>query len=61
MELVSFLLTLLVLGIVIWGVFWFIDNVLTLPGNINQIVKVIISVIALVWLVSRFLPGVRIG
>lgn len=61
MDLISLLITLVVIGIIIWAIFWFIDSVLTLPANINQIIKVVISLIALIWLISRFLPGIRIG
>ncbi len=61
MDLISLLISLLILGLVIWAIFYFIDNVLTLPGNVNQILKIVISIIALIYLVSRFLPGVNIG
>lgn len=61
MDLISLLVTLVVVGLIIYLLFWFIDNVLSLPQNMNQVVKVVISVIALIWLLTRFIPGLHIG
>lgn len=59
MALVSFLLLLLVAGVVVWAIKWFLD-MLTLPENIKTLVLVIIAIIALVWLLAQVgvgLPG----
>ena len=36
-------------GLIVYAVFWFIDT-LTLPANFKTVIKVIISIIALVFL-----------
>ncbi len=58
---VSFLLYLLVAGLVVWAVHWFI-GLLTLPEPIRQIILVIVAIIAILWLVSSLgLFGTRLN
>lgn len=51
---IELLVSLIIAGLFIYVVFWFIDSILTLPANMGQIVKVVISVLALLWLLQRF-------
>lgn len=48
---ITFLIELLIAGIVVYAVYWFID-LLTLPAQIKTIIKVIIALLALLWLLG---------
>jgi hypothetical protein len=52
-ALVPILITLLVVGLVIYAVYWLLDT-LALPGNIKQLAKVIIAIIALIYILQLF-------
>lgn len=56
MSLVSLLIFVLVAGLVIYLIFWAM-NYLGMPDPIKKVVTVIVVIIAVVWLLSNFLPG----
>lgn len=57
--LMSLVVSLLVAILVVVLVFYLID-LLALPANLVQIVKIVVSVLALIWLVSKFFPGMGV-
>jgi hypothetical protein len=57
---IELLVSLLIAGLVLYLLFWFVDNILQLPANMNQVVKVVVSVLALIWLLQRLMPSLGI-
>ena len=56
MSLISLLIFVLVAGLIIYLIFWAMSY-LGLPEPIRKVVVVIVVLIAVVWLLSNFLPG----
>ena len=54
-TLVTFLIWLVVVVAVVWVAIWVIDQ--TLPEPVRMVAKVVVGLIALLFLVYRFLPG----
>lgn len=48
------LISLIIIVAVIWVIFWILEKV-TMPEPLNMIVKVAVVIIAVVYLVQRFL------
>ena len=46
---VTLLINLLIAGLIVWGVYWFV-GMLALPDPIRKIVMVTVAVVALLWL-----------
>lgn len=55
MDLISLLVSVLVIGLIIWLLLWVI-GMLPLPAPFGQIARVIVIVIAVLWLI-RLLMG----
>ena len=49
MDIISLLLTLLVIGLIIWFAFWAVDAS-GIPSPMNWIIKAIVLVVGLLWL-----------
>lgn len=49
--LVSLLITLLILGLIVWGVFWIIDMI-PLPSTPKLIIKCIVGLIVLLYMLG---------
>ncbi len=52
-ALIPILVTLLIIGLVIYATYWLLDT-LELPANIKQLAKVIIAIIALIYVLQLF-------
>ena len=57
MPLISLLIWLLIIGLVIYLIFW-VMSYLGVPEPIRKVVTVVVVVIAILWIVGNFLPGV---
>ncbi len=53
---ISLLITLLIFAVVCYVIFW-VMGYLAVPDPIRKVITVIIVVIAVIWLLSNFLPG----
>lgn len=60
MSVVGLLVWLLITALVIYVVFLVID-MLTLPPQVNLIAKLLISIIALIVILQKFVPGLGLG
>ena len=49
MDLLSVLLTLLIIGVVVYFAFWMVDSA-GIPSPMNWIIKAIVLLIGLIWL-----------
>ena len=59
MDLLSLLVTILIVGIIIWLLLYII-NLLPLPAPFGQIARVIVIVIALIWLIRLLVSAVGV-
>lgn len=53
---ISLLITLLIFAVVCYVVFW-VMGYLGVPEPVRKVVTVLIVVIAVIWLLTNFLPG----
>lgn len=53
---ISLLITLLVFAVVCYVIFW-VMGYLGVPEPVRKVVTVIIVVVAVIWLLTNFLPG----
>jgi hypothetical protein len=60
MTLISLLITVAVFALVCYVIFWLIGY-LGVPEPIRKVVVVVIVLIAVVWILQSFLPGVPAG
>ena len=60
MPLVSLLITVAVFGLVSYVIFWLLGY-LGAPEPIRKVVVVIVVLIALIWILGTFLPGMSFG
>lgn len=58
-AIVTFIIALVLIGCVVWAIYWFLDAVLHLPAPLNMIAKVIVGLIAFVMLLN--LIGIHVG
>lgn len=56
MDLISLLVTILVVGLIVWLLLYVID-MLPLPAPFGQIARVIVIVIAVIWLIRVLLAA----
>lgn len=49
MDIITLLLTLLIIGLVVWFAFWMVDSA-GIPSPMNWIIKGIVLVVGLLWL-----------
>lgn len=53
MSIIEILLGILVIGVVLWAIFWLIDMIAgNLPAGAGQIIKVIVALIALIYVIG---------
>ena len=52
-NLIPLLVQLLIGGLIVYAIYWFVD-LLKIPSPFNTMVKVIIAIIALIWLLRIF-------
>ncbi len=57
MPLVSLLITIAIFALVVYVIFW-IMGYLSVPEPIRKVVVVIVVLIAVVWILTNFMPGV---
>lgn len=62
MPLISLIVTLLVVGVILW----LINNYLPIDGNIKKILNAVVIIVVILWLLSVFgilgpMSGLRIG
>lgn len=57
-NVLELLINLLIVGLVIWAINWFIDTVITLPPNVKMIAKIILGIVALIWLLRLIGVGI---
>ncbi len=50
-DVITFIVELLLAGLIVYAIYWFL-GILNLPGQIKNIVMIIIGVIALLWLLK---------
>jgi hypothetical protein len=60
MPLISLLITVAVFALVCYVIFWLIGY-LGVPEPIRKVVVVVIVLIAVIWILSAFLPGTGFG
>jgi hypothetical protein len=60
MTLVSLLITVAVFALVCYVIFWLIGY-LGVPEPVRKVIVVVIVLIAVVWILSNFLPGTAVG
>ncbi|AFL74499.1 Thivi_2564 family membrane protein [Thiocystis violascens] len=62
MTLISLVVTLVVVGVILW----LINNYIPMDGNIKKILNVVVILVVILWLLSAFgllgpISGMRIG
>lgn len=54
MDLLSLVLTILVVGLIVWLVLYIID-LIPLPAPFGQVARIVVMVVALIWLIKVLL------
>lgn len=57
MSLVSLLITVVVIALVLYLIFW-VMSYLGVPDPIRKVVTVVMVLIVVIWILTNFLPGV---
>lgn len=60
MTLISLLITVAVFALVTYVIFWLIGY-LGVPEPIRKVVVVVIVLLAVIWILTNFLPGTALG
>lgn len=57
MDLISFVITLVLLGLVFWLIVWLVDWI-GLPEPFNKVIKAVVAIVFVLYLLGMLLGGV---